>query len=323
MYNRAVRVHKYIYEALLQVIWKQFIAWETKNYPNKLMHLRAIRSEAEEMAETFSVSQYHNVWNSESLLQVHQLWSQYLEHLSHENSKLSAFWMSYIHLVGDVLLGLIRASREGYLLPHLYAVHHMFPWCFAYDKFNFARYLLVYYAQMANLLVEHPDVPRNFMEGHFSMQLAGESPFGRILGDQTMEVAVNKDKKTTGIVTIFSLKTRAINRFYPTAECRCAFLDQLRSLVQAKRPQFHHNEMQSPRMPKDENQVLAVEALVESWNNPSVRNQDLNSIATSKEAPADIHMTYFTPVRFENKNYSNSRRKSFKAPIPRRSLTIL
>ena len=58
--------------------------------------------------------------------------------------------MSYIHLVGDVQLGLICASREGNLLLHLYAVHHMIPWCFAYDKFNYARYLMVYYAQMAN-----------------------------------------------------------------------------------------------------------------------------------------------------------------------------
>ena len=77
---------------------------------NKLMHLRTIHSEAEEMAETFSVWQYNNLLNSESLLQVYQLWSKYLENLRQENGKLSAFWVSYIHLVGDVLLGLIRAS---------------------------------------------------------------------------------------------------------------------------------------------------------------------------------------------------------------------
>ena len=195
--------------------------------------------------------------------------------------------MAYIHLVGDVLLGLILACREGNLLLHLYAAHHMIPWCFAYDKFNYARYLLVCYAQTANLPVEHRDVHQNFIKGHFSMQLAGESPLGWILVDQTMEVTVNKDTKT-GIVTILSLKTGAVNRFYLTAEYRCAFLDQLRSLVQAKRPQFPRDEMQSPRIPKDKKQVLAVEALIESWINPFVGNQDLNSISTAKEAPADI-----------------------------------
>ena len=66
------------------------------------------------------------------------------------------------------------------------------------------------------------------------MQLAGGSPFRRILVDQTMDVTFNKDTETTGIVTRFTLKTGAVNRFYLTAEYRCAFLDQLRSLVQAK-----------------------------------------------------------------------------------------
>ena len=116
------------------------------------------------MAETFSVSQYNSILNSESFLQVYQLGSQYLEHLRHENSKLPAFWMSYIHLVGDVLLGLIRASREGNWLLHLCVVHHMIPWCFAYEKFNYARYLPVYYAQMANVPVQHPGLHQNFTQ---------------------------------------------------------------------------------------------------------------------------------------------------------------
>ena len=50
----------------------------------------------------------------------------------------------------------------------------------------------------------------------------------------------------------------------------------------SKAPQFHQDEMQSPRMPKDKKQVLAVEALIESWNNPFVGNQDLNGISTAK-----------------------------------------
>ena len=68
----------------------------------------------------------------------------------------------------------------------------------------------------------------------FSVQLAGESPFGRVLVDHTIDVTVNKDTTTTGIMTRFSLKIGAVNRFYLTAEYRCAFLDQLMSLVQAK-----------------------------------------------------------------------------------------
>ena len=104
--------------------------------------------------------------------------------------------MSYIDIVGDVLLGLIRASREGNWQLHLYAIRDMIPWCFAYDKINYARYLPVYYAQMINLPSEHANLPSeyrnvysNFMNGKFSVQ-----PFGRIPVDQTTEVTDNKDK---------------------------------------------------------------------------------------------------------------------------------
>jgi len=45
-------------------------------------------------------------------------------------------------------------------------------------------------------------------------------------------------------------------------------------------------------MPKDEEQVLAVEAL-ESWNNPFVGNQDLNSISAAKDAPVDMSYDLF------------------------------
>ena len=56
------------------------------------------------------------------------------------------------------------------------------------------------------------------VEGHFSVRLADESPFGRTLVNQTMKVTVNQDTKTTGSVTRFSLKTGAVNRFYFTAQ---------------------------------------------------------------------------------------------------------
>ena len=80
--------------------------------------------------------------------------------------------------------------------------------------------------------------------------------------------------------------------------------------------------MQSPRMPKDKEQALAVEALIESRNNPFVGNQDLNSISTAKDAPVDMSYDLLHPCGIENKNSSNSRRKGFKAPLLRRSFMI-
>lgn len=126
------------------------------------------------------------------------------------------------------------------VLLNLHAIRQMIPWYFAYHKINYARYLPVYYADMMNLPSEPPDVYGNFMAGNFAIQLAEGSPFGRDLVDQATKITVNKDTKTSGRVTKFSLKTGAVNRFYMMAEYRCSFLAQLRDMLQVKRPSHHH-----------------------------------------------------------------------------------
>ena len=109
--------------------------------------------------------------------------------------------MSYLDIVEDVLLGLIRASQEGNWLLHLHAIQQTIPWCFAYDKVNYARHQPVYYAEMMNLLSEHPDVYGNFMAENFAVHLAEKSPFGRI--------PVAKDTKTSGGVKNFQSEDRS------------------------------------------------------------------------------------------------------------------
>jgi len=119
----------------------------------------------------------HGYQASHSLEELYQLWDQYLKYLRADNGDLSAFWMSYLDIVVDVLLGLTRASREGTWRLHLHAIRQMIPWYFAYDKINYARYLPVYFAEMMNLPSEHPDVYGNFMAGDFAVQLAEEGHF--------------------------------------------------------------------------------------------------------------------------------------------------
>ena len=64
--------------------------------------------------------------------------------------------MAYIDMVEDILIGILRASCERNWNLHLHAVRNMIPWCFAYDKLNYARYIYPYYAQMKNLPEKNP-----------------------------------------------------------------------------------------------------------------------------------------------------------------------
>ena len=135
--------------------------------------------------------------------------------------------MSYVDMVENVLLGLLRASREGNWNLHLNAIRTTIPWCFAYDKVNYARYLSAYYAQMTNVTEMYPCVYEAFKSGQFSVKISSNNPFGRIPVDQTTEVTVNNDTQTPRGTSWFSHKAGAIKRYYITAEHRIGFLGQL------------------------------------------------------------------------------------------------
>ena len=105
--------------------------------------------------------------------------------------------MSHLDIV-DILLGLIRASREGNWQLHMSAIHCMIPWCFAYDRQNYARYLPIYYDQMTNLPKDHPFSYKHLQHGGLSVQRSEHNPFGKAPIDQTIEETVNKDTQTPG-----------------------------------------------------------------------------------------------------------------------------
>ena len=73
------------------------------------------------------------------------------------DNPLTAFWTSY-HDMAEIMFGLPRAAREGDWLLHLASIRAMIPWCFAYDKVNYARFLSYYYATMSRLPTDHPEV---------------------------------------------------------------------------------------------------------------------------------------------------------------------
>ena len=248
---------------------------------------------------------------------MHGLWDAFKDHLRSSNGEQSKFWMSYVDIVSNILLVLIRASREGNWLLHLHAIRAMIPWCFAYDKVNYTRYLPVYLAEMINLQTDHPDVHQGLMAGHFSVQLSEGSTFGRLPVDQTTEVTVNKDTKTAGGVTKFSFKTGAVNRFYMTAEYRCSFLTQLKSMVQLNKTTFHHGELQAPRIAKDGKAVSAVQNLIDSWNNPFAENQNVVSISTAKEAPDDVRRDLLQAQSIGEEEYQKFKKERLESTPPK------
>ena len=61
-----------------------------------------------------------------------------------------ALGCQYIQLV-QVLLNFIKATQTENWKLHLACIEDFLPWCFAYDRQNYGRYLSVYWCDMVNL----------------------------------------------------------------------------------------------------------------------------------------------------------------------------
>ena len=79
MYNRAVRIYKYIYEALLHLKRKQFIPWVVSaNHANRVPEVREVEAKVSEIVEAFSQEQFDGTVNSQSMEELYKLWGPVL-----------------------------------------------------------------------------------------------------------------------------------------------------------------------------------------------------------------------------------------------------
>jgi hypothetical protein len=69
---------------------------------------------------------------------------------------------------------------------------------FAYDRQNYARYLLPFLNDMLNLQQRMPKVHEAFHSGQFAVQMGNVNPFGQNEVDKTIENTINKDCKSSG-----------------------------------------------------------------------------------------------------------------------------
>ena len=124
--------------------------------------IEAFVDKVNSMVYDVNQQEFDDLLDSPLLAKLMTLWSDFLEHLRHNNGELSTYCMSYIDIVESVVLGLLSASREGNWCLHLSAIQSMIAWCLSYDKVNYARYLSAYYTEMTNLPEKNPCVYEAF-----------------------------------------------------------------------------------------------------------------------------------------------------------------
>ena len=327
-YNRGIRLHKIIYESLMRLAWQEFYPWLEENHPEDMAQLNLTIKDIKELYDDTCHESMNRVLLNPSCIRILKLFDEFIDSLRTNCGSLSAFWVSYLDLV-EIMLGLLRSSREGNWHLHLYTIRSMIPWCFAYDRQNYAKYLSVYHSQMTALPEEHPQIYTHFTGGGFSVQMGKDNPFGRIPVDQTIEETINKDTQTAGGTKGFSTKPSAVSKYYLNAEYRSTALKQLRSVIEVDSPHNIHSDLQPSRVKKDETDVQSVvELLQTSWTNPFQNNPcDIINLSTGTTAPPDISNDLLLAHESGQKNYQafyhdrlQNRSKAFYDRLPKLKL---
>ena len=79
------------------------------------------------------------------------------------------YWTTTMELEVYILT-FVRFLREANLAMYLDALTELDPWFYALDHTNYARWIPVHLRDMAELPKTHPDIHREFTNGHFTAQ---------------------------------------------------------------------------------------------------------------------------------------------------------
>ena len=316
-YNRAVRLHKLVYEALMRQAWAGFQTWIEENHGDKKSLVDNAFGSLQRLHDSICQAEFQRTLDEKSFSEVTELFRRYMLFLRTENGTLSEFWVSYLDLV-DILLSMIRATREGDWELHISSIRNLIPWCFAYDNINYARYLSSYLSEMTHLEEEHPEVLTHFKSGGFAVQIGDCNPFGKIPVDQACEETVNKDTQTPGGTKGFSLKPKAVNKYYLVAEYRSIFMRNLKDMLHLNKSDCQHNDLQKTRITRDEKDVQSLLSTLEGWTNPfESPGQELICLSTGRLATADVSRDLLQARNLGEKSYRRFSEERLESDPPK------
>ena len=105
--------------------------------------------------------------------------------------------------------------------------------------------------------------------GGFVVQIGEHNPFGKIPVDQACEETITRDTQTAGGTKGFSLKPKAVSKYYLVAEYRGIFIRNLKDMLHMDgAPGCLHNDLQKSRIAKEESDVKSLLETISNWINP-------------------------------------------------------
>ena len=258
-YNRSIRCHKLMAEALHVLRWDSFL--ETVSEEDAEWYGEMVKC----LYSSFPSQQHTDLLKGSSFQGMVKAYDNFIQDRS--NDVTFAFWTSYLEMVEDVLL-FIRATRDGNWSLHLAAVRALLPWMFAYNRTNYSRYLSVYWFEMNNLATTNPFVHQELMKGDFAVQRQDVHGFSRVACDMTIEQTANRDSKTRGGMKGFTTSKGASNRWIVAHHERAAITRQCEEMAGKGQKVAIRKDLTNSRMTKDKIDVQNIISTISNMINP-------------------------------------------------------
>lgn len=289
-YNRAVRAHKIVVEALHRTLWKMFEE-SLEQHPGESNITNQLRSSLSDLRRSnFSPQARRGL---RSLMEFRELFLSFRRYCANLTNPLAKFWLSYVHMVG-LLLDFIRSSREADWTLHLQCIRKMLPWMFAYDRVNYSRYLTLYWCEMTALPETDRFLHDQFLSGEFCVQRSN-SAFSQIPVDQTIEQTIKRDSKTKGGIIGFSRSPAAVQKWLINAHQRAEISRGCKDMAGlGENTTGKHKECSESRRKYGEASVQSVLSTMSTWPNPfSPLNPDAvlnisSGVIASNEVTSDL-----------------------------------
>ena len=318
-YNRSLCLHKIFYEALMIFLLNSF---ENSLSDNAELVERQ-KTLIEELKLAISPVGYTNLLQHDDFKTWHEAFQVFMTNLREKGRDLVKFWLSYLEIC-ELVLNLIYAASTGNWTLYLSCIEEVILWCFAYDRQNYARYLIPFLSDRLRLPSSMPEVYNAFLNGEFSVQMGEANPIGRNEAHKTIGNTINRDCKTGGGYIGFSA-TCATQRWVLNASRRGTYRKLLRKHLSIKPPSYVHKELAPGRIKKDIEAVeKGINLLQNVFTNPW-NGGDLTSLSTGIEAAAEIKDSllgaknggFSACLEFISTRCSSSPKLDFFEPLPK------
>ena len=218
-----------------------------------------------------------------------RFWSGRSMIVKKSGTDLARFWLTYIDLC-KLLLNFIYATRTDSWNLHLVCIEEVIISAFAYDRQNYARYLVPFLNDTRSLSTTKPEVHAAFSNGQFLIQMGKRNPFGCHEADKTVKNAINRDCKTSGGYIGFSENFAATQRWVLNETRRASYRKLMREhLSISTNKAYVHNELTPGRIKADARDVdKLADLLDEVFRNPWKTNAELTSLSTGIAVTTEV-----------------------------------